>query len=336
MVQGGGVRRATMLDIAQRAGVSQSLVSIVMRGAPGASAETRERIMSLAAELGYRPDSRAQMLRRNSSRLLGVVFGVEQEFHGDLVAGLYRAATPLGYQLTLSAVVPGRSEPTALDDVLGDRCEAVILLGPQSGPAALATLAGTVPMVVMARAVRHPRVDVVRTADALGADQAVTHLAALGHRRITHIDGGRAPGAAERRRGYREAMVRHGLGAEICLLGGGPTENDGARAARALLDHPPTAVTVFNDRSATGVLEVVRAAGLRVPADISVIGYDDSRLARMSFIDLTTVAQDVDRLTALAVERAIDRAADVQPLGPREQVVAPALVIRSTTAPPPT
>ncbi len=323
-----------MLDIAERAGVSQSLVSIVMRGAPGASAQTRERIMSLAAELGYRPDSRAQMLRRSSSRLLGVVFGVQQDFHGDLVAGLYRASTPLGYQLTLSAVTPDRSETTALDDVLGDRCDAVIVLGSESAPAALAALAATVPVVTIARAVRNPRVDVVRTADALGVHQAVTHLVSLGHRRIAHIDGGRAPGAAERRRGYRESMVRHGLESEIHIVGGGLSENDGAHAAGALLADPPTAVTVFNDRSATGVLQVFRGAGLRVPTDVSVIGYDDSRLARMSFIELTTVAQDVDRLTALAVERAIDRVTDVRPVGPREQVVPPTLVIRSTTAPP--
>ncbi len=96
----------------------------------------------------------------------------------------------------------------------------------------------------------------------------------------------------------------------------------------------PTAVTVFNDRCATGVLEIVRAAGLDVPGDLSVVGYDDSHLARISFIDLTTVAQDIDRLADLAVDRAVQRATGEGRTGPREQVATPHLVVRSTTGPP--
>ena len=154
-------------------------------------------------------------------------------------------------------------------------------------------------MVVVARAVRHRTVDVVRTADDEGLHQAVDHLVAVGHRRIAHIDGGRAPGAADRRRGYRQAMRRHGLDTEAHILPGGLTEDDGAAAAHALLDthagRRPTAVTVFNDRCATGVLDVLHRAGLTVPGDISVIGYDDSRLARLSHVDLTTVAKTSNR-----------------------------------------
>lgn len=324
-----------MIDVAQRAGVSQSLVSIVMRGAPGAGDGTRQRILAIAAELGYRPDTRARLLRQGSSRLLGVVFGVQHAFHGDLLAGLYRAAESTGHQLALSATTPDRPENVAVEDLLGDRCAALILLGSELTPARLGRLAETVPVVAVARAVRHPAVDVVRTAEAQGVARAVDHLVALGHRRIAHLDGGRAPGAAERRRGYRDAMDRHGLAHEMRVIVGGSTEDDGAAAALEMLRGPvPTAVTVFNDRSATGVLEISRAGGLRVPQDLSVIGYDDSRLARISFVDLTTVAQDVDRICRLAVVRAMDRAAGVEIDGPREQIVAPALVVRSTTAPP--
>src|SRR4029453_5444589 len=127
----------------------------------------------------------------------------------------------------------------------------------------------------------------------------VDHLVAVGHRRIAHVDGGRAPGAADRRRGYRQAMRRYGLDTEARVFRGGPTEDDGAAAARALLDPPagrrPTAVTVFNDRCATGVLDVLHRAGLAVPHDISVIGYDDSGLARLSHVDITTVATDAEK-----------------------------------------
>jgi DNA-binding LacI/PurR family transcriptional regulator len=326
-------RRPTLADVAARAGVSTALVSIVMRGAPGASAATRERVRRAADEIGYRPDTRARLLRSSRSRLLGVVFGVQHAFHGDLLAGLYDAAEEAGYELALSAVTPGRGEQRAVDSLLRDRCEALVLLGPQTPTAALTDLAARLPVVVVARPVRSSTVDVVRTADDEGLRLAVDHLVGLGHRDVVHVDGGRAPGAAERRRGYREAVHRHGLGARI--VAGGPTEDDGAAAARALLAGPlPTAVTVFNDRCAVGVLDVLRRAGRSVPGEVSVAGFDDSRLARLSSVDLTSVAQDVEQLTTLAVGRAVARL-DGRPVGQRELVVLPRLVVRSTTAPPP-
>jgi DNA-binding LacI/PurR family transcriptional regulator len=333
--QRGRDRRPTLADVAERAGVSVALVSIVIRGVPGASAESRQRVLQAADELGYRPDTRARLLRSSHTRLLGVVFGVQHPFHGDLVSGLYQAADQRGYELALSAVTPTRDEPRAVRSLLQDRCEALILLGPQAPTSYLADLAARLPVVVMARAVRHRAVDVVRTADDEGLHQAVDHLVAAGHRRIAHIDGGRAPGAADRRRGYRQAMRLHGLGSETRILPGGLTEDDGAAAAHTLLDPPAgkrtTAVTVFNDRCATGVLDVLHRAGLAVPRDLSVVGYDDSRLARLSHVNLTTVAQDADQMTTLAVTRAIDRL-NGTPVPHRELVIPPHLVVRGTTA----
>ncbi len=333
MTQTGPERRPTLADVAARAGVSTALVSIVVRDAPGASAATRERVRRAADEIGYRPDSRARLLRSSRSRLLGVVFGVQEAFHGDLVSGLYAAAERVGYEVALSAVTPGRDEQRAVDSLLQDRCEALVLLGPRSPTATLTGLAGRLPVVVVTRPVRSASVDVVRTADDEGMRLAVDHLVALGHRDVVHVDGGRAPGAAERRRGYREALQRHGLPARI--VGGGLTEDDGAAAAERLLDGPlPGAVTVFNDRCALGVLDVLRRAGRTVPGEVSVVGYDDSRIARLSSVDLTSVAQDVEQLTTLAVGRALARL-DGTPVDRRELVVPPRLVVRSTTAPPP-
>src|SRR3712207_1666383 len=136
-----------------------------MRDAPGASDATRERVWRAAHELGYRPDSRARLLRRTRSRLIGVVFGVQHPFHGDLVSGLYTAADAADYELALSAVTPGRAEPCAVASLLQDRCEALILLGPHSPTSDLADLAARMPVVAVARAVRHRAVDVVRTDD---------------------------------------------------------------------------------------------------------------------------------------------------------------------------
>jgi len=331
--QPGRDRRPTLADVAARAGVSTALVSTVIRDVPGASAATRQRILQAAEEIGYRPDARARLLRSNRSRLIGVTFGVQHAFHGDLVSGLYEAADAEGYEIALSAVTPRRDERRAVGSLLQDRCEAMILLGPDSPAGYLAELAGRCPVVVVARAVNGRGVDVVRTADDEGLQQAVDHLVALGHRRIAHIDGGRAPGAAQRRRGYRQAMHRHGLDTDILIVPGGLGEEDGAEAARQLLATvpSPTAVAVFNDRSATGLLDVFRNAGLSVPQDISVVGFDDSRLARLSHVDLTTVAQDAGRMATLAVARAIDRL-DGTPTGGREIVIPPRLIVRGTTA----
>ncbi|WP_330302188.1 MULTISPECIES: LacI family DNA-binding transcriptional regulator [unclassified Streptomyces] len=334
-------KRPTLADVAARAGVSVALVSVVMRGAKGAGAATRERVLRAAKEIGYRPDSRARLLRSSRSRLLGVQFGLQQPFHTDLVEFLYAAAEPVGYQIALSAVAPSRSERQAVEALLGDRCEALILLGPQAPAARLAELAAQLPVVSVARRLRPPAagVDVVRTADDEGARQAVDHLVALGHRDIAHIDGGRAPGAADRRRGYRTAMNRHGLADRVQVLPGGLTEEDGAAAARDLLDAglASTAVLAFNDRCATGVLDTFLRAGVPVPGRISVVGFDDSRLARLSHVDLTTVGQDISRLAQLAVGRAVARLEGEAGSGApgQEIVVEPHLVTRGTTAAPP-
>jgi DNA-binding LacI/PurR family transcriptional regulator len=335
-----GDRRPTLPDVAALAGVSKSLVSLVMRDEPGAGAETRRRVLDAAAQLGYQPDSRARLLRSGRSRLLGVVFGIQHTFHGDLVTDLYTAAGEAGYELALSAVTPHRDEESAVTGLLQDRCEALILLGPQSSAARLTRLADRLPVVAVARGVRSATVGVVRNADADGLRLAVDHLAGRGHRRIAHIDGGRAPGAADRRRGYREAMHRHGLDAEIRIIPGGLTEEDGAAAAHAMLGLPPaagtasaggrpTAVTVFNDRCATGVLDVLARAGVRVPEDVSVVGYDDSRLARLAHIELTTIAQDTAAMARLAVDQAVARV-EGRPVAARESIVPPRLVIRGT------
>jgi DNA-binding LacI/PurR family transcriptional regulator len=182
----------------------------------------------------------------------------------------------------------------------------------------------------MMRSARRRDIDVVHNDDALGSHQAVDHLVSLGHRRIAHVDGGTLHGSAERRTGYQEAMRRHGLDEHIRVVPGGPGEEDGARAAERLLAAPPTAVTVFNDLSATGLLDVLRRHGLSVPGDISVVGYDDTSLSRLAHIDLTTIAQEIDALAACAIDRAVERI-EGTPVVSREVVIAPRLVARGTT-----
>lgn len=325
-----------MADVAARAGVSRALVSIVFRGAAGASSTTRERVLAAAADLGYQPDQRASRLGRTRTRMLGVVFGVGHAFHGDLVDSLYVAAADSDYEVVLSGVTPRRSEKDAVRALVAERCEAIVLLGSTLPPRALSELAGRLPTVSVLRDVRADGVDVVRTDDAEGLRQAVAHLHRLGHRRIAHADGGQVPGAAQRRRGYRTAARRLGL-PETPLLPAGLTEEDGARAAGALLAlarrKGPTAVTVFNDRSALGLIEAVRRAGLDVPEGLSVVGFDDITAASYAHIALTTIRQDADALGRLAIERAAARLDKGTPPGP-PVVVAPTLVVRATTGTP--
>lgn len=332
-----GERRPTLADVAAEAGVSVALVSIVMRGVPGASAATRQRVQEVAARLGYQPDSRARRLRSGESRLLGVVFDVRHPFHHDMLTGLYEAAAKVGYELALSAVTPRRDERTAVDDLLRDRCAALIALGPQQLSAAeLDALTTRLPVVAVFRHVHKRSVDVVRTDDERGLHLAVDHLVELGHRRIVHVDGGRTPASAERRRGYLDAMRRHGLEASARVVPGGSGEEDGAGAARELLAAPalPTAVAAFNDLSAAGLLDVLRRSGLSVPGEVSVVGYDDASFSRLGHIDLTTVAQDVEALATSAVARAIERL-DGAAVTQRVVTIEPHLITRGTTGPAP-
>lgn len=325
--------RPTMADVARRAGVSRALVSIVMREAPGAGPATRERVKAAAREIGYLPDEAARRLSRGragGSGLVGVTFWVDQVFHGDMLEELYAHCT--GRDLTLSGVTAGRAEDLAIDALLRERCEAVILLGPTSSAQELTRLAARVPVVTVLRSTRAAHVDAVVTDEAAGMAAAVTHLAELGHRRIAHVGGAAMPGSAARRRGYHEAMDALGLPAMTPIEAGG-TEEEGVVAAEALLsmETMPSAVTVFNDRCALGLINALRHHGLQVPADVSVVGFDDIRAAGYAHVGLTTVRQDAARLSCLAIERATSRIE--RPEQPaRRDVVPPELVVRATTS----
>jgi DNA-binding LacI/PurR family transcriptional regulator len=326
----GAGKRPTLEDLAARTGMSRSLVSLVLRGArTGATAETRERVLQAAAEIGYRPDARARLLASGESRLIGVVFGLAGRFHMELLDGLYVAAQKADYQLILSALTPRRSEREAVETLLDFRCEAVILLAPDR---AMPVLAGRLPTVTVGWQAKDPAVDVVRTSDDEGMRLAVDHLADLGHRRILHVDGGTGPVSASRRRGYRAAMRRRGLGEETRVVRGGISQEDGSGAARLLLaeDSLPTAVIAYNDDVAVAAMNALALHGVAVPQDISFVGWDDNEIARLSHVDLTSVAQDPHRLAALAVDRVLARS-DAREIPDREVVLEPVLRIRSST-----
>jgi DNA-binding LacI/PurR family transcriptional regulator len=315
--------------------VSRALLSIVFRGAPGASEETRARVFAVAEQLGYRANRAASLIKLRHTKLLGVTVNVRSGFQGELVEPIQATAAASGYEIVLSPITPTHDESRAIETLLGFRCEAAILLGSQLPEARLRELAGELPLVLVGRRMKLGHVDVVRSADHRGLALAVGHLAGLGHRDIAHIDGGHQPISAQRRQGYRVAMRGHGLGDHVRVVTGGDSERDGHRAATELLRHGelPTAVCAFNDHCALGVMDALAKAGARVPGDCSVTGYDNSLVAQLAAVDLTSVSQEAAVLAESAVRAAVDRL-EGRVTGTTDAVLQPRLVIRGSSAPP--
>jgi DNA-binding LacI/PurR family transcriptional regulator len=329
-------RRPRLEDVAKRVGLSTASVSLVLSNAPGPSATTRQRVLEAAAQLGYRPDRNASLLARRRRHLIGVMMDVRNMFHAELVQHLLRSAEAVRYDLVLSPLTPTRDEQRAVETLLDFRCEALILLGPDVPSAHIVALGRQVAVVVIGRRIGADDVDVVRAADDKGVGRAIDYLASLGHRRIAFIDGGRGTIASDRRRGYRVAMRRHQLTEQIRIIPGDHTEEAGTRAAQSMLatGDLPSAVMASNDRCALGVLDSLNRAGIHVPGSVSLVGYDDSALARLAHIDLTTVSQNAREQAEQAVAAVVERL-DNGRATRREVVLNPRLVVRSTAGPPP-
>ncbi len=323
----------TMRDVAEAAGVSKALVSIVFRGAPGASEQTRAHVLAVADRIGYRANRTASLLARRRTRHLGVSFDLRNAFHAELVEAIQDAADERGYDVVLSTITQRHDERRALTVLREFRCEALLLLGPETPTEELADLVQNTPTVLLGRRESALPADVVASADDLGVEAVVDHLVALGHREIVYVAGS-GPIAAARRRGYAKAMRRHTLADAIDALPGGAGERDGRRAAEALLDRPtlPTAVVAFNDHCALGLLDTFRRNGVDVPGQVSVAGYDDSAIARLQVVDLTSVSQEAAEQAHWAVTAAVERL-DEGRTTPREKILTPRLVLRSSTGP---
>ncbi|MBL0885227.1 LacI family DNA-binding transcriptional regulator [Myceligenerans indicum] len=326
--------RVTIVDVARAAGTSVSSASVALRGESGVSEETRRRIVRIAEDLGYRPNERARKLREQHPRLLGVTFTVAQAFHADVVDRLYRAVAGSGYGLVLSAVTGTRRELEAAESLLQDRCAALILISPEIGDADLAALGHRAHTVTIGSELHASVVDSVHADDRHGIRLAVDHLVRTGHRDIQYVAGGRAVAAETRRVAYLESMAAHGLSDRARVLDGEADEESGSAAAAKLLAEGalPTAVLTHNDMTAFGLLVTLRTQGVRVPDDVSVVGYDDSRIASLRNVELTSVSQDPDTLAATAVRRAIAHA-EGEAATMRQFVTPPRLVVRTSSGP---
>ena len=319
-------RRPTIVDVAKEAGVSKSLVSLALRDGQGVGASTRRRIVEVAEQLGYRSNTWAASLARGRSHLIGIVVNdLHSGYHTDIVDGIEDAAASDGFAVVLSH---GRRDPVIaaarLDSLGGMGVEAIVVVSGQIDRRDLERASRSRPVVVVGRPHEVPEgIGQVSNDDRLGARLAVHHLAALGHRRIAHVTSSRRPAAEERREAYLETMEQLGLAEHAEIL-----EPD---AAFARLSDPagcPSAVFAANDRLARDLVGAAFDAGVDVPGALSVVGYDDTDLARALRPALTSVEQPRRDMGHRAFALVGSLLAGDQV---RHEVIEPRLVVRDST-----
>jgi DNA-binding LacI/PurR family transcriptional regulator len=335
--------RPTIHTVAERAGVSKSLVSLVLRGSPKVSPDRRAAVERAIAELGYRPNTAARDLRQRRSRTVGVLLNdMRLPWSVDVLDSLTDALAEQDRHVLLNSGRLGRRRDDAVARTLADLgVDGLVLLGTQESSPALAEVAQTVPAVAVGwRDLDLPRLDVVANDDLLGGTLATRHLVELGHQRIAHIAGHvpGSPGAvsALRRRGYEDTMREHGLGRHIRVETGDHTDNGGYRATVRLLrsSAPPTAIFAVDDLTCLGAQAAAAELGVAVPGQLSLVGYDNSPLARLLSIWLTSVdsaGAAVGRLAAEVLAARID-----DPGRPAQvRLLTPALQVRGSSGPAP-
>lgn len=327
----------TLAEIAAAAGVSSMTASRAMNNQPGVSRSTRDAILKLANDMGYVANRSAQKLSGGRSRVIGLLAAeMDGAFTGALVSAAVRAVAAVGYEALIYSLTDRAQRPNdSVLQLLQQVSDGVIAILPYQFGYVEALSAAQVPVVTIDQHTEHAEFPSIASDSYGGARSAMLHLAELGHQRIAFITGDeRMNSARDRHRAFDDAVAILGLDRDPALvLRGDYSLGSGREAAQQLLALPvrPTALFASNDLSAFGAMSVLQSAGLRVPHDISVVGFDDLEAASLVHPGLTTVRQPMAEMgraaanTLLALIAGLDVAT--------QQVSLPTeLVVRASTA----
>ena len=331
----------TISDVARRAGVSAMTVSRVINGSGHTSPEARARVEQAIAELGYVPNAVARHLRSKRSKTIGLVItDITNPFFTSIARGAEDVAGPHGFGVLFCNTDESEADEVAYVSMLLERQIDGVLLVPASASSRSLKLLRDrhVPVVVLDRRVRAPRVDVVRGDSEGGAYGLVRHLVSLGHRRIAALAGPRDVSTSiDRVEGYQRALAEVGVPLDEDLVRfGGYQEAAGHAMAREVLAvaDPPTAIFAGNNFIAAGVLAALRECGLRVPDDISLVAFDDLPSAWNADPFLTVAVQPAYDLGRRAAELLLTRLQRGEASPGREVVLPVELLVRRSSGPP--
>jgi LacI family transcriptional regulator len=342
------VRPITIRDVARRAGVSLSTVSQVLNGRLGyASAETRERVLAAARELRYRPNALARGLVTSRTGTLGIVItDITRAFFTQVVGSIEQVASAQGYSVLLACADGIQPEQTALETFIDKRVDGIICMSSTVDTRAdhvLQVMRLGVPLVVINRPLQTQELNQIAWDDVEIGRRATEHLLGLGHRRIAHLSGPlRPPGrrsALDRLSGYRAALEAAGIPLDPSLIVDGEFDYHVAFAACGRLfdrDDPPTAVFAASDSMAIAIINALHRRHIQVPDDVSVVGANDDPYAVQVEPPLTTVRLPVAAAGRRAAELILAAIGGAAPPTPVREVLASELIVRASTAPPPT
>lgn len=327
-------RRPTIYDVAKHAGVSPSLVSLVLQNPARVSVKRREAVQAAISELGYRPSRAATALASSRTKSIGLVIDDYRNlWFVDLLRGMESALTEDGYRVMLADSRPGENRISdAVDGLLAMHVDGLVVAA-EPGTSMLAGVG--VPTVVAGWRNGVPAgADLITNDDDGGGGMAAGHLLELGHSRIGHLSG-TGGAAGHRRAGFANRLRDAGADLRLAGEGGGTSEEDGYASACWLLDHHPDTTAIFaaNDTMALGAFGAIKARGLSVPGDISVIGYDNSTLAKSRYLELTSVDNRSDVVGVDVAKTLLARIGN-RAMAAQKKLIEPMLVIRGTTARP--
>lgn len=329
-----GTHHATMADVAAKVGVSRQLVGLAFRQATGVSAETAAKIFAAAEEIGYQPNLAAQSLRREGSKYIGLAYHTSHSSTEELLPAIYAQASSHGFKVMLSAISHDRDDQEAINEIIGHRCDGVILISSGLPVATLRKIAKKMPLVSISRRVTGVSCGVVASNGESGVFEAVEYLLSLGHKEIAYVDPDEMFEHEFRLAGYLTAMDQAKLPTSVMTISGDYIESAGAEAAERFLKGKklPTAIVCANDQVALGLVYTFQKASVSVPSDVSVVGYDDT-ISRLPFLDFTTVHQDAGELAEAAVKDLAERISG-RSAKAGIHLTSAKLVVRSSTSKP--